>query len=249
MDAQAGARDHAEGALAAHEQLGEVGPDRGARRAAGVHHPTVGEGDVEAQHHVLDLPVAGRQLARAAARQPAADGGEVDRLGPVAEGDVVIAAQRGLQGSPERTGPDIEHERGVVDVHDPGERGEVEDDAAVHRHARAAHPAAAGGRGDGYPCLVADAQHRGDAVGGGRPHHRGRRGHLRAVALPDHRQRPPVAADRSYLVGRGLQRAQGRQPVEHRRRDLGDGAAERAHAGANGRSLLAGIPGSLTLTP
>ena len=111
MDAQAGARDHAERALAAHEQLGEVGPDRGAWRAAGVHHPAVGEGDVEPQHHVLDLPVAGGQLARAPARQPAADGGEVDRLGPVAEGDVVIAAQRGLQGSAERTGPHVEHER------------------------------------------------------------------------------------------------------------------------------------------
>ena len=52
-----------------------------------------------------------------------------------------------------------------VDVDDPAERAEVEHDAAVQRHARAAHAAAARGRRDRDPRLVADAKHRRDLVG------------------------------------------------------------------------------------
>ena len=81
----------------ADEELGQVGPDRGTRRAAGVDRAAVGEHDVEADDHVLDLPVAGADLARAAAREPAADGRQVDRLGPVPDRHAVLGAQRRLR--------------------------------------------------------------------------------------------------------------------------------------------------------
>ncbi len=94
-----------------------------------------------AEHHVLDLPVARRELPGAAARQPAADGREVDRLGPVAEvtsWSVRNAASRGAPKVPARTS----RTSASVDADDPGDRGEVEDDAAVHGHARPTHAAA-----------------------------------------------------------------------------------------------------------
>ena len=81
----------------------------------------------------------------------------------------------------------------------PVSRGEVEDDAAVHRHARPAHAAAPGGGGDRDPGLVA---HR------AAPRRRRRSGGVGRTAaagvtgvpscVPDHRQRPPVAARRGH---------------------------------------------------
>ena len=55
----------------------------------------VGEHDVESHDDVLDLPVARGELTGAAAREPPADGRQVDRLGPVPERHrVVVAAAR-----------------------------------------------------------------------------------------------------------------------------------------------------------
>ena len=82
--------DHAERALGADEQLGQIGPDRGRGGAAGADHPAVGEHDLEADHHVLDLAVAGRVLAGAAAGDPAADRGELEALREVADGEPVV---------------------------------------------------------------------------------------------------------------------------------------------------------------
>ncbi len=92
----------AERALGAHEELVEVGAHRGARRAAGGDLPTVGQGHVEAQHHVLDLPVAGGELAGRAAGQPAADGGQGHRLRPVAEGESVLGRAARARGGRRR---------------------------------------------------------------------------------------------------------------------------------------------------
>ena len=101
---------------------------------------------VEADDHVLDLAVPGRELTGAAAREPATDGRQVDRLGPVADGHAVLGAQGVLEPGAERPGAHVDDERRVVDVDDAGEAAEVEEHAAVERDARAAHAAPAGGR-------------------------------------------------------------------------------------------------------
>ena len=72
----------------------------------------VGEHDVEAEHDVLDLPVAGRELAGGPAGQPPADGRQRHRLGPVAEGEPVLGAQLVLEVVAEGAGGDVDHQRG-----------------------------------------------------------------------------------------------------------------------------------------
>jgi hypothetical protein len=188
------AGDHAERALGADEQLGEVGSGRLAGLAAGGDRAPVGQDHVESVDDVLDLPVAGRVLAGAAAGDPAADGGEGHRLGPVADRQAVAALELLLEQVAEGAGGDVDHERGVVDVADPGEGGGVEDDAAEHRHRRPADPAAPAGGGERHPGLVADRHHGGDLLGAGRPGDDGGAGRHLVLGGPDHRQRPPVAA-------------------------------------------------------
>ena len=215
VHAQARAGDHPERAFAADEQLVQVGAHRGAGRAAGVHDAAVGEHDVEAEHHVLDLPVAGRQLSRAAARQPAADGGEVDRLGPVAERESWCGAQVGLQGSAEGTGSHVEDERrrrrratipviavrsstmppctGMLAPHTPLRPAAAVTGTRASLHTRSSAATSA------LPVGRATAAARGD------------RG---AVVFPDHRQRPPVAAGgRPPRSGSLVDRADPAQPV------------------------------------
>ena len=166
MQAQPRAGDDAERALAADEQLVRSGPTA-ARGAPPVWiDAAVGEHDVEADDHVLDLAVAGRVAGRRrgtrATRRPST-GRSTAASGPSV--DAVLGAQRVLEPGAERAREDVEHERLAVDVDDAGEPAEVEHDAAVQRDARAAHAAAARGRGDRDARVVADAQHRGDLVG------------------------------------------------------------------------------------
>ena len=191
---EAGAGDDAERAFAPDEQLGEVGAHRGARRAAGADVAAVGERDVEPDDHVLDLPVARRVLARAAARQPSADGRQLDRLRPVPDRHAVRPPQLVLEHVAEGARLHVEHERLVIDVDDARHTAEVEDQPTVHRHARAAHTAAARGRCHGDACVVAHAQDVGDLLGRRRPRDRSRKARHLAVERPDHRQRPPVTA-------------------------------------------------------
>jgi hypothetical protein len=52
----------------------------------GVDDAAVGQDHFEAEHHVLDLAVARRVLPGAATGEPAANGGEIHRLWPMAQG-------------------------------------------------------------------------------------------------------------------------------------------------------------------
>ncbi len=141
----------------------------------------------------------------------------------------MFGAQRGLQRSAERTRPDVDDERGVVDRDDAVEIGEVEHQAAVHRHARAADTAATCRRGDRHAGLVADPEDRGDVGGRRRTDDRSRARHRGVVGGPDHRQWPPIAAGGPDRVGVGHDRAHIFEPLEDRVGDVGDGAVERAH--------------------
>ena len=158
--------------------------------------PAVGQDDVEPDDHVLDLPVAGRVLAGRPAGQPAADRRQVDRLRPVAERQAVGGPQLGLERRAEGAGQDVDHQRGVVDVDEAGQRAQVEDDAAVHRDRPAAHAAAPGRRrSPGRPRVRAHAEHGGHLGRSGRPgdHDDASPGTWPSVR-PGHGQRPPVAA-------------------------------------------------------
>ena len=76
-----------ERAFAPDEELRQVGTRGGpGTMTLGADDPAVGQDDLEPEHHVLDLPVAGRVLPGAAAGEPSADGGEIHRLRPMAEG-------------------------------------------------------------------------------------------------------------------------------------------------------------------
>ena len=148
MDAQPGLGDDAQRALAPDEELGQIRAGGGARPLAlGVHDAAVGQHHLEADHHVLDLPVTGRVLPRPPAGEPAADGGEIHRLGPVAERVArTDLAERGLEVGAEGAGPHVGRERCLVELAQTGQRGHVEGDAAMHGDGAAAHPAPAGRR-------------------------------------------------------------------------------------------------------
>ena len=92
VQTQTGAYDDAERSLGADEELREVGPHCGTVRIFGGDERSVGQHDIEARHDVLDLAVAGGELARAAAREPTADRRERDRLRPVPARDAVVRA-------------------------------------------------------------------------------------------------------------------------------------------------------------
>ena len=127
-----------------------------------------------------------------------------------------------------------------VDVDDAVQPAQVEHDAAVQRHARAAHAAASCRRGDrdrGRRCRRA-ARRRPAPATSGAATAAARRRDL-AVERPDHRQRPPVAARLAERRGvDGDLRADVAQPGQRGvvdvdrtgvepRRDVGRVAAER----------------------
>ena len=174
--------DDAERALRPEEQLVEVGPDGGGRRAAGAHDGAVGEHDLEADDDVLDLAVAGRVLAGAAAGDPAADRGDVEALREVPDAEPVARCS-----SASRSGPNVPASTSTTpDVAStatmPASAGGVEHHAAEHRHRRAAHAAAAAGDGEREVVVGARPHHGGDLVGRGRAGRRRRP--LRAPRRP-----------------------------------------------------------------
>src|SRR5690606_5500469 len=86
-DPQPGRGDDPERALAADEELGEVGAAAGARHAADVDDLAAAGDDGQAEDAILDLAVLGRQLAGRPAREPAADRRAVDRRREVPGGE------------------------------------------------------------------------------------------------------------------------------------------------------------------
>ncbi len=188
--------DDAQRALAAHEELGQVRPGRGAGAGAlRVHDAAVGQDDLEPDDHVLDLSVARRVLPGAPAGQPPTDGGEVHGLGPVPE-RVAVAdlTERGLEIGAEGAGPHVGQERHLVDLVDAGARRHVERQAAVHGDGPAADAAAPRRRGDGHAGLVAGGEHGAHLSGRGGAHHGRRSLRDRTLGRPADGQGPPVAA-------------------------------------------------------
>ncbi len=186
--------DDAEGALAAHEQLGEVGAGGRPRPVpTGPDHGAVGQDYLEAEHHVLDLAVAVRVLAGPPAGQPPAHGGEVHRLGPVPERDAEAVAETGLDLGAEGAGPQVGHQRLGVDLADPGEPTEVEGDPPEQGDGPAAHPAPPACCSHRHAEVVAQGQHGGHLVGVGGADHQCGPGRDLPVDGPSDGKGPPVA--------------------------------------------------------
>ena len=116
--------------------MGEIGPHRRCRSVTGVQHRAVGQHDLEADDHLVDLAVARAVLPGAPAGHPSTDGGDVEALRKVADGHRAPLAQFGLEVGPERARPDLDHTRHGVDVDDALHRREIEHHATERRYRR-----------------------------------------------------------------------------------------------------------------
>ena len=76
---------------------------------------------------VVDVGLQGGEMAARPGRDPAAEGGELERLGKMAQGEPA-GPQAVLEVGPERPGPDQGRARDLVDLDDPAQRTEVDRD-------------------------------------------------------------------------------------------------------------------------
>src|SRR5690606_27142619 len=88
-DAHRDRGDDAEGPLGAEDELAQVGSRGGARCAAGVQ-DALGGGEGEGEDHLVEAAVSGGGLSAGAGGGEAADGGPLEGLGEVAEGEAVL---------------------------------------------------------------------------------------------------------------------------------------------------------------
>ena len=146
--------------------------------------PSAGRRDAEGQQQVLDLPVAGREDARAARRDVAADRRPLDRRGVVREHQPA-GVELGLEPRPFTPACAVTVSETLVDLEDRVERAQVDDDPALDRRGAALGArAAAPRRRPARRCASASAQHLGDLLLGPRA---GRRRRAARSAL----RRPP----------------------------------------------------------
>ncbi len=139
-DAQGDGGEHAEGALAAHQDLVEIGTGGGARVGGGLDHAAGGD-HLLGDDDVLDLAVVGGILPGAAGDHPAAHAGMLEGLREMTAGVAVVPAQLFggvVEGVLERGTPDAglhgDGLVGLVEGDHPVEVGaEIQADAVLHR--------------------------------------------------------------------------------------------------------------------
>ncbi len=85
--------DDPEGPLGAEKDLAQIRTRRGTGRRKATQDPPARQNDLEGEYEVLDVPVAGRELSRGTRGHPTADGGDVDRLGEMAEREAPLTEQ------------------------------------------------------------------------------------------------------------------------------------------------------------
>ncbi len=218
----------AERSLRPDEQLGEIRSDRGRRRAAGRDDAAVGEHDLEADDHVLDLAVAGGVLAGAAAGHPATDRGDVEALGEVADRQAVVRVELPLEVGPEHAGLDLDDAGGLVDVADPVEPGEIEHHAAEHGHGCPADTRAPAGGGDRHACAVTRGERPAHLPGARGPGDDGRASWYLSGQRPVQGERPPISAGFGRGVVGGLHLAHVAEPFDEAVGEGRGGAGEPA---------------------
>ena len=107
---EGGSGDDAEGALGADEEAGEVGAGRAAADGASADEAAVGKSDLEREHLVAHAAVAAALVAEAVGADRAADAGDGEGPGVVAEDEAVLAQlarrhRRGWRRQPAQTKP------------------------------------------------------------------------------------------------------------------------------------------------
>ncbi len=136
-----------------------------------------------------------------------------------------VLRQFALEVVAERAGEDPGPQRGVVDVDDAGQAGQVEGHAAGDGHGPAAHARPPGGRGERHAVLGGEADGGRHPLGVGRPGHRRRPGRDQPLGGPHGGEGPPVAAgvvEDVVADGHALGAEVGGQSGEE---GVGDGAA------------------------
>ncbi len=166
---QRGARDHAERALGADEQLRQLRSHRVPRDLDRLHQPARRRRDAQRQHEILDLAVAGREHAGAAGGDVAADRRPLDRRGVVRQHQPACV-ELGLEVAPVLAGLDGDRHRLLVDFDHRVERAEVDHDAAVDGQCTALRARSAAPRDDRHAPLGGDRQHGGYVLLGAGPH-------------------------------------------------------------------------------
>ena len=167
-EAQAGARDDSERALAADEQSGEVITCVVLQQPAQPPHGRpVGEHRLQAGHPGPRHAVPGRERAAGVRRDDAADrrraaSGEVDREVETLPANMILEALE------RDAGAALDLLRQHVDGCEVAESHEAEHDLAGSRHRATDHAGVSALDGDGRAVLAARTHHRGHLVAGGR---------------------------------------------------------------------------------
>ena len=163
MEAKHDLGHHAERPLAAEEELAQRRSDRGAWDRLQAHAIAARQHGLEPEAEVLDVAVLGRELARGAGCDPAADGGPVDRLRVVA-GRVAARLHRGLVRASHHARLHAGVERRLVQLEEPVHGGQV-DDQCARRRCRAADHARAPAIRDHGDAVPLRGPHRGRHLG------------------------------------------------------------------------------------
>ena len=213
------------------------GPGGRARHRAQAQDLTVRQDRGQPEQQVLDRAEPRRGLPGRRGRDPAADGGDRDRLRIVARGQAVcgqflfepVAAHAGL---------DLDRLGDRVDGADPVHPGQVEHDRLGLGLGAAADARACAPRDDRGARLAGPGQDGRDLFGAGREDHRGGFGQVVAADPAEQRQRPGV--DRVVAQGLpvGADGAVGQRPARISR-ELTRGIVDRGPPGRPGQRSAA----------
>jgi hypothetical protein len=201
-------------------------------------HDALGQRDLEAEAHVLDLAVERRHLPGAPRGEPAAEGGADDRGREVPEREASLV-ERALEALAHDAGLDLDAEIVDVDPPDRAEPLEIERDPALRGPRAAGDTRARAPRDDGQLEALRELEHARDLLRRLGPDDAARRGGDLARAEAQEIARPEVARVREAI---GLARRDGARADDAREIDDERGARGGAREQRHGAATIAGSP-------
>ena len=206
--------DDGERPLRADEESSQVRAGRRARDRPAAQDLAVRQDRGEPEQHVLDRAEPGGGLPGGRRGDPAADGGDRNRLRVVAGGQPELG-QFLLQPVAAHPGLYLDRLGFLVDGADAVHPGQVEDDGVVVRRGPAADAGARAPRDDRGARLAGPGQDGGDFPGGGRGDDRGGFGQVVAADPAEQRQRPGVGRALAQRLRVGAYGAVGQAAGQH----------------------------------
>ena len=206
--------DDGERPLRADEESSQVRAGRRARDRPAAQDLAVRQDRGEPEQHVLDRAEPGGGLPGGRRGDPAADGGDRNRLRVVACGQVA-SGQFLLEAVAAHPGLHLDRLGFLVDGADAVHPGQVQDDGVVVRRGPAADAGARAPRDDRGAGFRGPGQDRGHFRGGGRGDDRGGFGQVVAADPAEQRQRPGVGRVLAQRLGVGAYRAVGQAAGQH----------------------------------